>query len=261
MTISQIPMGAPQGGMPNVVKPIAEGIDKMFEGARDRRTNMQYLAANHALTSVRNERQHGYTKELQTMKQRHESGMQRRDLATRQAMQTEKLTTGSRDAAAQRRHEMRTLRTGHAQTLEQQTLGHTQGMERLGAEQNHELNTAAMGSANTVAEMQAKFKGIASLGKAGRVSEFKVGDVNAKFNPFVEKAPAAAQSPAPAAPEQPQATSAPAPTQTAKPSLMWNNPQTGRIEKRPEGAPAPVAKKAAAKKAAAKKGTPRPRKK
>jgi hypothetical protein len=134
-------------------------------------------------------------------------------------------------------------------------------MERLSAEQNHELNKSAMNSANTVAELQAKFKGVQTLGKAGRVSEFKVGDVNAKFNPFVEKAPAAQQAPAPAAPEQPQATAAPEPVQTAKPSLMWNNPQTGRIEKRPEGAPAPVAKKAAAKKAVAKKGTPRPRKK
>ena len=253
MTMNQIPMGAPPGGMPNVVKPIADGIDNMFKGAQDRRRDMAYLAANHALTSVRNERQHGYNKDLQGMKQRHESGMQRRDLAVRQAMQTEKLTTGSRDAAAQRRHDMRTLRTGHAQ-----------GMERLTAEQNHELNTSALSSANTVAELRAKTRAVNSIGKRGRVSEFKVGDIQAKYNPYTEAAPAQSQSPAPSAPEAPQATAAStAPAQTAGafiPKVIQG--PGGKIMKNPDHpdnkgmAPAPVAKKAAAKKA-----TPRPRKK
>ena len=269
MSMNQIPMGAPQGGMPNIIKPIADGIDNMFKGAQDRRRDMSYLAANHALTSVRNERQHGYSKDLQKMKQRHESGMQRRDLATRQSMQTEKLTINSRDAAAQRRHEMRTLRTGHSQTLEQQTLGHTQGMERLSAEQNHELNTSALSSANTVAELRAKTRAVNSIGKRGRVSEFKVGDIQAKFNPFTEAAPAQNQSPAPSAPEAPQATAAStAPSQTAGafiPKVVQG--PGGKIMKNPDHpdnkgmAPAPVAKKAAAKRATAKKSAPRPRKK
>jgi hypothetical protein len=256
--MNQIPMGAPQGGMPNIVKPIADGIDNMFKGAQDRRRDMSYLAANHALTSVRNERQHGYNKDLQGMKQRHESGMQRRDLAVRQSMQTEKLTIGSRDAAAQRRHEMRTLRTGHSQ-----------GMERLGAEQNHELNTSALSSANTVAELRAKTRAVNSIGKRGRVSEFKVGDIQAKFNPFTEAAPAQNQSPAPSAPEAPQATAAStAPSQTAGafiPKVVQG--PGGKIMKNPDHpdnkgmAPAPVSKKAAAKRATAKKSAPRPRKK
>lgn len=258
MTMNQIPMGPPPGGMPNIVKPIADGIDSMFKGAQDRRRDMAYLAANHALTSVRNERQHGYSKDLQGMKQRHESGMQRRDLAVRQAMQTEKLQTGSRDAAGQQRFEMRKLRTSHAQ-----------GMERLGSEQNHELNTSALSSANTVAELRAKTRAVNSIGKRGRVSEFKVGDIQAKFNPYTEAAPAQNQSPAPAAPEAPQATAAStAPAQTAGafiPKVVQG--PGGKIMKNPDHpdnkgmAPAPVAKKAGAKRATAKKSAPRPRKK
>lgn len=258
MTMNQIPMGAPQGGMPNIVKPIADGLDNMFKGAQDRRRDMAYLAANHALSSVRNERQHGYNKDLQVMKQKHASGMQRRELAVRQSMQTEKLQTGSRDAAGQQRFEMRKLRTGHAQ-----------GMERLSSEQNHELNTSALSSANTVAELRAKTRAVNSIGKRGRVSEFKVGDIQAKYNPYTEAAPAQNQSPAPAAPEAPQATAAStAPAQTAGafvPKVIQG--PGGKIMKNPDHpdnkgmTPAPVAKKSAAKSATAKKSTPRPRKK
>jgi hypothetical protein len=231
MTINQIPFGAPPHGG-NPLSPVADAVDSAFSKRRASLGNMQQLAAHHALSMVRLDKTHSQNKELQT----------------------QRLEAQAVEGAATRAHKEGMQRG--AQRHETRLTKLTQGHERAMAEgsQTHALNLENAKSGNRIAELNATMKGIQGLGRGGRVGEFKMGDVHAKFNPFVEKAPAAAQSPAPAAPEAPQATSAPAPTQTAKPSLMWNNPQTGRIEKRPEGASTP-------KKTVAKKATPRPRKK
>jgi hypothetical protein len=233
MTINQIPFGAPPHGG-NPLAPIGDAVNSAFAKRRSNIGNMQQLAAHHALSMVRMDKSHEQNKELQT----------------------QRIEATAIEGAANRAHKERLQRGQQRHTARMTRMNQAHEMTLATGAQSHALNLENTQSGNRIAELQATMKGIQGLGKGGRVGEFKMGDIHAKFNPFVEKAPAATQSPAPAAPEAPQATSAPAPTQTAKPSLMWNNPTTGRIEKRPEGAPAPVAKKAAAK-----KGTPRPRKK
>jgi hypothetical protein len=222
MTLNQVPYGAPAHSG-NPLAPIASFVDSTLSKRRGIKNDMQFLAANNALSMMRQDAAHRNNKELQT----------------------QRIEATATENAANRAHKEK-LQRGQ----------HRYGMRTAQAGQAHEINLANVQSGNRIAELQATMKGIHGLGKSGRVGEFKMGDIHAKFNPYESSAPTAKQSPAPAAPEQPQSVATPAPVQTAKPSLMWNNPQTGRIEKRPEGAPAPIAKKAAAKKTA-----PRPRKK
>jgi len=230
--LNQQGFGAPQGGV-NPLSPIASFVDSKLEKAKGRREDANAQVVHHALASIRQDRAHANASELQTQRINATAAEGEANRAFKERMQK-----------SQQRHEMRGLKATQGHEIATRTM-----------DQAHAVNLETTKSQNRRAEQREVFRGIARLGKSGRVGEFKMGDIHTKYNPYTSPAPTS-QSPAPAAPEQPQAVSTPAPVQTAKPSLMWNNPTTGRIEKRPEGAPAPVAKKAAAKKA-----TPRPRKK
>jgi hypothetical protein len=213
--LNQIQFGAPQGGMPNVLKPVGDAVNNALGGIGQHRQNLQYLGAQHALSSMRDERKHGYNMELQTGQQKHEKSMLRTKNKFAGQMAQGQQAHEQRLQTSRQRHEIRglNLTQGHEATQNANAQAHELNM----GQQTHNNASAfsAQGHAQTLAELQAKFKGIGNMGKSGRVGEFSLGDMKAKYNPY--QAPAA---PTPSAPEAPQATSTPTPAAETKEAFV-----------------------------------------
>lgn len=241
MSMNQISMGPPPGGMPNVLKPVENFVNGVLQKKRDRNSDYGMLAASHALTSMRMDQSHSQNKEMEGIK-----------YGNTQALQTEKLKANAKEGNATRRAGMRTLREQNA---------HAQGTQA--ANQAHEVALRSMDQGHAANMLNATMSGVGKMGRAGHIAEFKMGDVSAKFRETQRAATTpATQAPAP---EAPQATSTPAATSAPRteafvPKMVQG--AGGKFMKNPNHpdnkgmAPAPVAKKAVAKKSA-----PRPRKK
>jgi hypothetical protein len=105
MALNQIQFGAPPGGPgADIVARIGGLVNKGFEGKRDSKGNAQSIVAQHVLSSVRAERQHGY--DLEKMDVKHSQTRELQDSGNAAKAASEK---------AGRRHEkgMTKLTQGH----------------------------------------------------------------------------------------------------------------------------------------------------
>ena len=105
MALNQIQFGAPPGGPgADIVARIGGLVNKGFESKRDSKGNAQAIVAQHVLSSVRAERQHGY--DLEKMNVKHSQTRELQDAGVAAKAASEK---------AGRRHEkgMTKLTQGH----------------------------------------------------------------------------------------------------------------------------------------------------
>ena len=105
MALNQIQFGAPPSGPgADIVARIGGLVNKGFENKRDSKGNAQAIVAQHVLSSVRAERQHGY--DLEKMREKHSQTRELQDAGVAAKAASEK---------AGRRHEkgMTKLTQGH----------------------------------------------------------------------------------------------------------------------------------------------------
>lgn len=105
MSLNQIQFGAPPGGPgADIVQRIGGAVNKALEGKKDRENSANAIIAQHVLSSVRAERQHGYDLEKMGVKHSQTKELQDASLAAKAASEK-----------AGRRHETRMtkLTQGH----------------------------------------------------------------------------------------------------------------------------------------------------
>jgi hypothetical protein len=208
--LNQTQFGTPAGSGVSL-SPITDKVTDFFADRKNRSERLEGMAAQHALSSMRDSRRFEHESSLQTSRQSHEQDMSTRTLAA-------KIYEGQES----RKHESRMARST----------------------QRHEASESSASRAHEIARMGAAFEGITTLGKSGRTSEFQVGDVKAKFNPKEPRQPRATTSAAPTRnPEQPTVVP---PASGFVPKVRQNS-ATGKIERIPVGEQAPVSTPAAKK--------------
>lgn len=105
MALNQIQFGAPSGGPgADIVQRIGGAVNKALEGKKDSKNSANAIVAQHVLSSVRAERQHGY--DLEKMNVKHSQTRELQDAGVAAKAASEK---------AGRRHErgMTKLTQGH----------------------------------------------------------------------------------------------------------------------------------------------------
>jgi len=208
--LNQTQFGTPAGAGVSL-SPVTDKINDFFQDRKNRMERSEGMAAQHALTSIRDSRRFEHESSLQTSRQSHEQDMSTRTLAA-------KIYEGQES----RKHERRMARST----------------------QRHEASESSASRAHELARMGAAFEGIKGLGKSGRTAEFQVGDVKAKFNPKEPRQPRATTAAAPTRnPEQPTVVP---PSSGFVPKVRQNS-TTGKIERIPVGEQAPVSTPAAKK--------------
>jgi hypothetical protein len=219
--LNQTQFGTPAGAGVSL-SPVTDKINDFFQDRKNRMERSEGMAAQHALTSIRDSRRFEHESSMEGSRQAHESALQSSRQSHEEGLATRQLAAKIYEGQESRKHESRMARST----------------------QRHEASESSASRAHELARMGAAFEGIKGLGKSGRTAEFQVGDVKAKFNPKEPRQPRATTAAAPTRnPEQPTVVP---PSSGFVPKVRQNS-TTGKIERIPVGEQAPVSTPAAKK--------------
>lgn len=207
------------GGSGVDISPISGAMNEFFNARKGKGKELERMAGQYALDTMRDTRKFAQTKELEQGRQTFQTGMQERGLAAT-----------AKEGSATRRQETR--------------------MAKL--TQEGSMDGKRLDIAGRVVTQNNAFAGITSLGKTKRVDNFaldKDGGMNATFNKPVRRR---RSSITPGVPTQvepttpPRATEAPpVPTGTTTVAPAIRDPKTGRATRNPaytSSKPAPTTK-------------------
>lgn len=206
------------GGSGVDISPISGAMNEFFNARKGKGKELERMAGQYALDTMRDSRKFAQTKELEQGRQTFQTGMQERGLAAT-----------AKEGSATRRQETRMAKLNQAGLMDKTRLD----------------------IAGRVVTQNNAITGIATLGKTKRVKSFaldKDGGMNADFNkPKKRRSSATPGVPTQVAPTTPpRATEAPpVPTGTTNVAPAIRDPKTGRATRNPEyvsSKPAPTTK-------------------
>ena len=203
--LNQTQFGAPSGSGVDV-SPLSSAMNEFFNARKGKGKELERMAGQYALDTMRDSRKFEQTKELETGRQTHAAAMQERGL-----------THAASEGKASRRHEGR--------------------MTKL--KQAGDLDSKRLEIAGSVVTQNNAFAGITTLGKGKRVSEFSMdgkGGMNVGFNkPTRRRSSTTPGQPTVVAPAaEPRSTATPdVPTGTTTVAPVTRDPKTGRAMRNP----------------------------
>ncbi len=204
--LNQTQFGAP-GGSGVDISPVTSAMNEFFNKRKNKGKELERMAGQYALDTMRDSRKHGQTMELEGMRQSHQASMQTRGL---EATATE--------GKAKRRQETR--------------------MTKL--QQQGGLDMKRLDIAGNILQQERTFAGVSQLGKEKRVSTFKAtkdGGVDVAYNKPQRRrrssvTPGQPTQVAPAA--TPRSTATPVvPTGTTTVAPVMRDSKTGRAVRNP----------------------------
>lgn len=205
MTLNQTQFGAPAGSGVDV-SPLSSVMNEFFNARKGKGKDLERMAGQYALDTMRDSRKFEQTKELEGGRQTHAAAMQERGL-----------THAAAEGKAGRRHEGR--------------------MTKL--KQSGALDSQRLEIAGTVVKQNNAFAGVTGLGKTKRVSNFSMkadGGLDVAYNkPTRRRSSATPGQPTVVAPAaEPRSTATPdVPTGTTNVAPAIRNPKTGRAMRNP----------------------------
>jgi hypothetical protein len=206
MTLNQTQFGAPAGSGVDV-SPLSSAMNEFFNARKGKGKELERMAGQYALDTMRDSRKFEQTKELETGRQTHAAAMQERGL-----------THAASEGKAGRRHETRLTKL----------------------KQSGDLDSKRLEIAGSVVTQNNAFAGITGLGKTKRVSNFSMdadGGMNVAYNKPTRRRRSSATPGAPTVVEPttpPRSTATPdVPTGTTNVAPAVRDPKTGRAMRNP----------------------------
>ncbi len=203
--LNQTQFGAPSGSGVDI-SPLSSAMNEFFNARKGKGKDLERMAGQYALDTMRDTRKHGQTMELESGRQAHAREMQERGL-----------THAASEGKASRRHETRLTKL----------------------KQSGELDSKRLEIAGGILQQRTGFEGITGLGKTKRVSNFSMtadGSMNVSYNkPTRRRSSTTPGQPTQVAPAaEPRSTATPAvPTGTTTVAPVTRDPKTGRAMRNP----------------------------